>query len=237
MPDRVCLVTGAGAGVGRAVAVAMAELGAMVGLVGRSAETLEESANLVKAAGGKAVMATADVGIEDQIGAAVGRIAVECGRLDSVVMCAGIGIFGPVESYPTSDWEATIRTNLTGAFLTSRAAIPHLRSCGGGSIVAISSGAGKQGYANLAAYSASKFGLMGFMQSMADELGPDGIRVSTVVPGSIMTTFGGTTLDEKRRSSREGRRYLQPDDVARAVVYLLQLPEGAWTQELNLWPV
>ncbi|CAN5622805.1 SDR family NAD(P)-dependent oxidoreductase [soil metagenome] len=236
MHDHVCLITGAGSGVGRAVAVEMAGLGASIGLVGRTSETLEESAELVKAAGGKAVMVTADVGVEVQTEAAVRRIATEYRRVDSLVMCAGIGIFGPVERYQTSDWDSTIRTNLTGAFLASRAAIPHLRSAGQGSIVAISSGAGKQGYANLAAYSASKFGLMGLMQALAEELGPSGVRVSTVVPGSILTEFGGTSLDEKRQRSKEGRRYLAPSAVARAVVYLLQSPPGAWTQELNLWP-
>ena len=117
-----------------------------------------------------------------------------------------------MEPFPLSDWEATLTTNLTGPFLCARAAIPYLRARGNGAIVAVSSGAGKQGYPELAAYSASKFGLMGFMQGLAGEVPADGIKVSVVVPGSILTPFGGRSVDAKRAAmaSEPGKKYLDP---------------------------
>ena len=122
---------------------------------------------------------------------------------------------------------------LTGPFLIARAALPHLRARGGGQIIAVSSGAGKRGYAGMAAYCAAKFGLQGFMESLAEEVGSDGIRVGTVVPGSIMTGFGGRSVDDKRNN---GSKYLQPEDVADAILYQLRQPANARIQEMLLWP-
>ncbi len=141
-------------------------------------------------------------------------------------------------SYALADWDETIATNLTGPFLCAKAAIPHLRQRGGGHIIAISSGAGKQGYPQLGAYSASKFGLMGLMQGLAGEVGDDGIKVSAIVPGSIITPFGGRAVEEKREamSSDSAKKYLEPEDVAEAILFLLRQPRRAWTQEMNLWP-
>jgi 3-oxoacyl-[acyl-carrier protein] reductase len=239
IPDlqgHVSVITGAGSGVGRATAEALARRGARLGLISRTEAAIEETAERVRAAGGEAIILPADVGDRGAIQRAM-RDAVEAfGEIDSLVLAAGIGVYGPTESYAIEDWERTLRTNLTGAFICSQAAVPALRRSRRGAIIAIASGAGKQGYAELAAYSASKFGLMGLMQSLAAEFSDDGIRVSTIVPGSILTEFGERPIDEKERLRGEGRKYLMAGDVARAVVYLLETPDGAWTQELNLWP-
>lgn len=235
---KVVVITGAGSGVGRAVAVALADAGATPVLLGRSAEPLAETAALVHQAGGSSWSITADVGDADAVHAAYAQAASELGGIDATILAAGIGRYGPIESYALKDWEATLATNLTGPFLCAQAAIPHLRQCGGGQIIAISSGAGKQGYAQLAAYSASKFGLMGLMQGLAAEVGGEGIKVSVVVPGSIMTPFGGRSVAEKQAAMAHdtGRKYLEADDVAEAILFLLRQPRRAWTQELNIWP-
>jgi NAD(P)-dependent dehydrogenase (short-subunit alcohol dehydrogenase family) len=232
------LITGAGSGVGRAVAVALANAGAVPALIGRTRETLEETASQVTDVGGRPLVLPADVADEAAVADAVSRAAHELGGLDAVILAAGVGRYGPIESYPLADWEATLATNLTGVFLCAKAAVPYLRQRGGGAIIAISSGAGKQGYPQLAAYSASKFGLMGLMQGLAGEVAADGIKVSTVVPGSILTPFGGRSVAEKRdaMASDPGKKYLAPEDVAEAVLFLLRQPRHAWTQELNLWP-
>jgi 3-oxoacyl-[acyl-carrier protein] reductase len=234
----VAVVTGAGSGVGRATAIALANAGAAPVLVGRTSESLEETAGLVAAAGGLPLVIPADVTDEPAVETIFARAAVELGGVDAVILAAGVGLYGPVESYSLADWEATLATNLTAPFLCARAAIPYLRQRGGGAIVAVSSGAGKQGYPQLAAYSASKFGLMGFMQGLAAEVANDGIKVSTVVPGSILTPFGGRTVEEKRAAVAEdpGKKYLEPEDVAEAILFLLRQPRRAWTQELNVWP-
>src|SRR5215207_6970632 len=150
------VITGAGSGVGRAVAMALAEAGGAPVLVGRSRGPLEETASLVAGIGGKSLVLPANVTDEAAVQVTFAQVADELEGIDAAILSAGIGRNGAIESYPVSDWEATIATNLTGPFLCAKAAIPYLRARGGGAIVAISSGAGKQGYPLLGAYSASK---------------------------------------------------------------------------------
>lgn len=220
----VAVVTGAGSGVGQATAVALAAAGAIPALIGRTPEDLDATAALITGGGGSPLVVPADITNEEAVAAAFARIADELGGIDAVIMAAGIGRFGPVEIYALADWEATLATNLTGPFLCARAAIPYLRQRGGGAIVGIGSGAGKQGYATLGAYSASKFGLMGLLQSLAQEVGDDGIKVSAIVPGSILTPFAGRSTEEKRAAMADDpeKRYLEPEDVAEAVLFLLR---------------
>lgn len=236
LSGNVAVVTGAGGGVGRTTAVALAAHGALVGLIGRRPDPLRETAAAIEAAGGRAIVAPADVAQEAAIEQAMRSIADQSGGIDVLICAAGVGLYGPVEQYSLADWQVTLATNLTGVFLCCRAALPRMSGRGGGAIIAVGSGAGKQGYANLAAYSASKFGLIGFMQSLAAEVGERGIKVSTILPGSILTGFGGRPVEEKERQRGEGRRYLEPEDVAQAILFLLSQPDRAWTQELNLWP-
>ena len=238
LSGKVAVITGSGSGVGQATAVALARAGATPVLLGRRREPLEETARLVAEAGGRSVVIPADVTDETAVTTAFAEAATVLGGIDAAILAAAIGRNGPIESYPLADWEATIAANLTGPFLCAKAAIPHLRRRGGGHIIAISSGAGKQGYPQLGAYSASKFGLMGLMQGLAGEVSGDGIKVSAVVPGSILTPFGGRSVEEKRaaQASDPGRKYLEPEDVAEAVLFLLRQPRRAWTQEMNVWP-
>ena len=233
----VAVITGAGSGVGRAVAMALAAAGGMPVLVGRTREPLRETAALVAGVGGQSLVRPADVTDEAAMTEVFAQAADELEGIDAAILAAGVGRYGPVESYPLADWEETLATNLTGPFLCAKAAIPHLRR-NGGAIVAVSSGAGKQGYPQLGAYSASKFGLMGLMQGLAGEVTADGIKVCTVVPGSILTPFGGRSVAEKREEMARdpGRKYLYPEDVAEAILFLLRQPRHAWTQEMNLWP-
>jgi 3-oxoacyl-[acyl-carrier protein] reductase len=236
LAGKIAIVTGAGSGVGRATAVLLAGEGAASVLVGRRRDLLEETAGLVAERGGDALVAPADVADEVAVADVVARAIAELGGIDVLVNAAGVGLYGAVEGYPLAAWQRTIATNLTGVFLFCRAVVPGMRERGGGAILAIASGAGKQGYADLAAYSASKFGLIGFMQSLAAEVGNQGIKVSTIVPGSILTEFGDRPIAEKRAAIAAGKRYLEPEDVAQAALFLLRQPARAWTQELNLWP-
>ena len=157
-----------------------------------------ETAALVADVGGQSLVRPADVTDEAAVEEVFAQAADELEGIDTAILAAGVGRYGPIESYPLADWEETLATNLTGPFLCAKAAIPHLRRNGGGAIVAVSSGAGKQGYPQLGAYSASKFGLMGLMQGLAGEVAEDGVKVCTVVPGSILTPFGGRSVAEKR---------------------------------------
>ena len=207
-------------------------------LLGRTVQPLSETLDLISEAGGNGLAVPTDVADEEGVTSALATAAGELGGIDAMILAAGIGRFGKIADYPHEDWDATLATNLTGPYVCARAALPHLQARGGGNIIAISSGAGKQGYPGLAAYSASKFGLMGLMQGLAAEVAPDNIKVSTIVPGSIMTPFGDRPVDDKRAAAANdpGKKYLEPEDVAEAVLYLLRQPARAWTQELNLWP-
>jgi 3-oxoacyl-[acyl-carrier protein] reductase len=237
LTGKVVVITGGGSGVGRATALSLAQARAIPVLLGRSAQPLAETLGHISAAGGTGLGIPADVADEEAITAAFAQAAAELGGIDAVILAAGIGRYGNISAYPKEDWDATLATNLTGPYLCAKAAIPYLQARGG-NIIAISSGAGKQGYPGLAAYSASKFGLMGFMQGLAGEVAPDNIKVSTIVPGSILTPFGDRPVEDKRAAAANdpGKKYLEPEDVAEAILYLLRQPARAWTQELNLWP-
>jgi 3-oxoacyl-[acyl-carrier protein] reductase len=228
---KVAIVTGAGRGTGRSIALALAGQGLAITLVARSRPELEQVAAEIEASGGRALVAPADVADEQQAAQVVADTVAAFGRLDLLVNNAGLGRYGPLETYPLDDWQRTLATNLTGPFLMSRAALPHLRRQPGSAIISIGSGASLQGYANLAAYAASKFGLRGFMQSLAQEA-PE-VKVCTILPGSILTDFGPRARAEKAAS---GQKYLAPEDVAEAVLFLLHQSPRAWTQELQLWP-
>jgi len=226
----VGIVTGAGRGAGRAIALALAGRGARVVLAARSRDDLERVAGEIRALGGEAEVVAGDVREEATAAALAARALEAYGRIDALVNNAGIGGYGPVETLTLETWRAVLDTNLTGAFLCSRAVLPAMRRQGSGHIIMMNSGAGKQGYANMAAYSASKFGLLGLAQALAQEVGDDGVKVCTITPGSILTEFAG------RSGPRPGAKYLLPEDVAEAVVFLLAQSERAWTQEMSLWP-
>jgi 3-oxoacyl-[acyl-carrier protein] reductase len=226
------LVTGAGRGAGRAIARRLADEGAAVALLARSPDQLQTVAREIETAGGRALVTLADVADPDAVERAVAATEARFGGLDAVVNNAGISRTAPSADFPLENWHQVLDTNLTGAFVCSRAAYPALKRRGGGQIIAIASGAGRQGYPGMAAYCASKFGLIGLMQALAAEWGPDQIKVSTILPGSILTDFGDRAADR----ARSGARYIHPEDVGEAVVYLLTQPGRAWTQEMNLWP-
>jgi 3-oxoacyl-[acyl-carrier protein] reductase len=234
LQGKVVLVTGASQGAGRAIATRLAHEGAAVALIARGAEKLQKAVSAIEAAGGAAAAFPADVADAPAIERVVADVEARFGGVDTLVNNAGIGLPGPSADYPLENWDRVLATNLTGAFVCSRAVYPALRRRGGGQIIAIASGAARQGYPRMAAYCASKFGLVGLMQALAAEWGADKVKVSTILPGSILTDFGNRSAADRARDA--GRKYIAPEDLADAVVYLLTQPTRAWTQEMNLWP-
>jgi 3-oxoacyl-[acyl-carrier protein] reductase len=229
------LITGGSRGVGRATALRLAREGAAVAVLARSRGNLDATVRAVTAAGGTAVAVVANIGDAAEVRSAVDEAIDALGGLDGLVLNAGIGVHGPVATYPVEDWQESIATMLTGPFLVTQAALPALKAAGEARIVAIGSGAAYAGYANLSSYCAAKWGLRGFLLALAEEVKADGIRCCYLSPGSILTDFGGRTIAEKQ--GQPGKAFLQPDDVADAISYLLAQPAHVWTQEMNLWPV
>jgi 3-oxoacyl-[acyl-carrier protein] reductase len=215
LQGKVVIVTGGTRGIGRAVAAALLAGGADVMICGRRAAEAERvAAGLERDGPGKCAGMGCDVRHYDEVEALVSRVAQTFGGLDVLVNNAGIAGKGAVADIPLDLWHAVIDTNLTGVFHCCRAAIPFLRKRGGGYIINIGSLAGVNPIPNLSAYNASKFGLVGFSEAFMQEIRYDGIRVSTILPGSVDTEFGGRT------PSQEDWR-LAPDDVAKVVLQLL----------------
>ncbi len=235
LTDKVAIVTGAGRGAGRAIALRLAREGASVVAVARTRKELDSLAAEIAASNGVCVVVEADVASPADAQRIAAQAVERFGRVDALVNNAGInGPISGVEETSVQDWQRTLDVNLTGPFLCSQAVLPTMKEQRSGHIIMISSGAGKQGYPNMAAYCASKFGLHGLAQSLAAEVSDLNIRVSTILPGSIAeTSFSG---QRKGWMPRPGAKYLQPDDLADAILFLLLQPASAWTQELNLWP-
>lgn len=222
---KTVIVTGASHGAGREIARRLATEGASITLLARGQADLAQAVQEIRSAGGRCLSFSCNVADPEAVGEAVRKTEHEFGGIDGLINNAGIGASGPVEQLSLDDWNSVISTDLTGPFVCSQAVIPALRRRGGGFIISIGSGAGKQGYAGMAAYCAAKFGLHGLMQSLAQEVSDNNIKVSIINPGTIQTGFG----------SSSGKKLL-PEDVADAVVHLLRQSDRAWTQEMDLWP-
>ncbi|TDE91532.1 SDR family oxidoreductase [Occultella glacieicola] len=194
MQDKVALITGAGSGIGEASARLMAARGARVCLMGRTESELEEVAEGIRAEGGEALIAVADISEEAAVGAAVQATVDRFGRLDVVVANAGVnGTWAGIEDLSVEDFRSTLDINLTGTFITIKAAVPHLGR--GGSVVVTSSVNGSRIFSNsgASAYSASKAGQIALTKMLAVELGPRGIRVNVICPGAIDTEIDDNT--------------------------------------------
>ena len=226
LSDRVILVTGSSRGIGAEVAAKAAAEGARVAVhYHRSDDRAQRTLERVRRAGAEAEVFAADLGDGLQAEALVARVIDRFGRIDGLVNNAGLTHIGPYLEIDRADWDAIIRTDLTAAFHTCRAALPSMVVRGTGGIVNIASRLGQLGVAETAAYSAAKAGLLGLTRALAAEFGPRGIRINAVAPGMTLTEMT-TELAE----SDEGRRRLQSmplgrfgraDEVADAVIFLL----------------
>jgi 3-oxoacyl-[acyl-carrier protein] reductase len=202
-----------------------------VAISARSADEGSEAAGRLTAlGGGRALGLVADVRAAGDVRDLVETAARELGGLDVLVNNAGVGHFGPVESISDEQWRQVIDTNLTGAFLCSREAIPRLRERGGGWIINIGSLAGKNPFAGGSVYNASKFGLLGFSEAMMLDLRDQDIRVTCIMPGSVETYFNDNTPSEK------GAWKIQPEDIARLVIDLLEMPGRSLPSRIEIRP-
>ena len=230
LQGQVAVVTGAGRGIGLAVSVRLAKMGASVLLVARDAARLASIKEDIRSAGGAAEAAACDLRHPDEVAALGERVRNVYGRCDILVNNAAIGNAGqPLHEMPVDDWDALIETNLRGPFLMIRALAPLMIEAGTGHIVNISSLAGKNPLPGGAAYSASKWGLNGLTYSVAEELRQHGIRASVVAPGSVNTHFsGGTAKDPASK--------VQPEDVAEIVAMLVTQPPQSFISEVLVRP-
>jgi 3-oxoacyl-[acyl-carrier protein] reductase len=228
--EQVAVVTGAGRGIGAAIARKLAVLGAVVILCGRKREPLESTAAEISRAGGRAQVLPCDVTDLSSVEAAAEHVDTTYGRADILVNNAGVGGFGgPLHQMPAESWDQVLHTNLRGVYYCILSFAPIMVRAQNGHIINISSLAGKNPLPNGAAYAASKWGLNGLSYSVAEELRVHHIRVSVVCPGSVDTELSPHT-------GKDSKKMLQPDDVAHVVGMLVTQAPQSFVSEVLLRP-
>lgn len=230
LAGQVAVVTGAGRGIGAAVARQLAALGATTVLCGRTKSTLDQTARTIAGLGGKTEVIPCDVTVLHQLEYAATRVDSTFGRVDILVNNAGIGGFNELlHALPPEEWDRILNTNLRGVYYAIRAFAPLMIRAYSGHIINISSLAGKNALPKGAAYAASKWGLNGLTYSVAEELRPHNVRVSVICPGSVDTELGPHT-------GKDPHKMLKPDDVAHAVAMLVTQAPQSFMSEILLRP-
>jgi 3-oxoacyl-[acyl-carrier protein] reductase len=227
---KVALVTGAGRGIGRAVSLLLAESGCRVVLASRSRDQLEEVQSVIRGKNGEAHAMPTDLTRDDEITRLVDSAREKCGGVDILINNAGWGKRAPVVRAKIGDWDQTLRVNLRAPMLLAHLLVPHMISKGEGAVINIGSVSGKSGEANGAAYSASKFGLIGFTQSLYEEVREYGIKVAVILPGFVDTPL----IPANRQLDRS--KMIRAEDIANAVRFVLTSPDTCCPVEITVRP-
>lgn len=227
---KTALITGGSKGIGFGIAEAMLKNGMNVAITSRSQQAADEAAEKLSTSGsGEVIAIEADVRNANSQKEAIEKVLKKWGKLDVVIANAGLGHFGSIEDLTPEQWQETIDTNLTGVFNTIKAAIDPLKSTKG-YIITISSLAGTNFFAGGSAYNASKFGLTGFTQSVMLDLRQYGIRVSTIMPGSVSTYFNNHEPGDKDAWK------IQIEDIGEMVIGLLKLNSRTLPSKIEVRP-
>ncbi len=229
LAGKVALVTGASRGIGFAIARSLAAMGARLCLSSRDPGKLASAAAKLERAAASVLAVPADVSRTADIAALVQKTEQSLGPIEILINNAGIGVFGPIQDSSEATWDAVLDTNLKSVFLLSRALAPGMISRRAGYIINIASLAGKNSFAGGGIYCASKWGLLGLTECMAEDLRPFGIRVSAVCPGSVATDFSP-------HANKDPKKMLQPEDVAHAVTMILTQAPQSFISEVLLRP-
>ncbi len=224
LKDKVCIVTGAASGIGKAIALTFAREGGKVVIADLNREAAQAAADEIGRSGGTAMAVAMDVTREDQVDAAVAEVVAAYGGVDVLVSNAGIQIVHPVESFPFADWKKMLAIHLDGAFLTTKACMPHMQSSGnGGSIIYMGSVHSKEASVLKSAYVTAKHGLIGLCKTVAKEGGKHGIRANVICPGFVRTPLVEKQIPEQSRALG-----ISEDDVIKKVM-LKDTVDGEFT--------
>jgi 3-oxoacyl-[acyl-carrier protein] reductase len=229
----VALITGGTRGIGRAIALRLAKLGASVAICGRDTQALAATDAELKKLGSPVHSQIADVSLSADVTALADKTQAALGPISILVNNAGIGLFGPAHEKTESDWDRVLNTNLKSVFLVSRAVAPAMIQRGAGDIINISSLAGRNAFAGGGIYCASKWGLQGLSACMAEDLREHGIRVSIICPGSVATGFSSGSA----RGPKDPSKVLSPEDVAHAVEMIVTQSPQSFLSEIHLRPL
>lgn len=226
----VALVTGGSRGIGRAIALRLAAMGATVAICGRDLKALQSVEAELTGRTARVFSQVADVTRSADVASLVAKTEAALGRISILVNNAGVGGFGPAHEKSEEDWDRVLNTNLKSVFLVSRAVAPSMIRAGRGDIINISSLAGRNAFAGGGLYCASKWGVQGLSACMAEDLREHGIRVSVICPGSVATEFSG-------RGPKDPSKVLAADDVAHAVAMVVTQGPQSFLSEIHLRPL
>ena len=224
LQNKVCIVTGAASGIGREIAMTYAREGGKIAIADLNLAAAQAVADEIKKAGGAAMAVAMDVTSEEQVNAAVAEVVAAYGGVDVLVSNAGIQIVHPVEEFPFADWKKMLAIHLDGAFLTTKACLPHMQASGkGGSIIYMGSVHSKEASVLKSAYVTAKHGLIGLCKTVSKEGGKHGIRANVICPG-----FVRTPLVEKQIPEQAAQLGISEDDVIKKVM-LKETVDGEFT--------
>jgi NADP-dependent 3-hydroxy acid dehydrogenase YdfG len=232
LKDQVAVITGGSKGLGFAIAQALAAEGASIGILARSGKALDQAAKELRAAGADVLPLPADVTQSVEVESAM-RMAVErWGRLDVLVLNAGMWKAAPITETSEADWDALLDLNLKGAFLSLKYALPWMTAQKRGTVIGIDSLGGTVGQPGQAAYAASKWGLRGLLESAALEAKPSRVRVSIIYPHQINSA--GKAI-EPGSEARDGA--IEPAEVASLVAWICTAPDHVSVGNVSIWPL
>ncbi len=201
LQDKVCIVTGAASGIGREIARTYAREGGRVAIADVKLDAAQAAVDEINAAGGRALALAMDVTSEEQVDAGIAQVVAAWGGIDVLVANAGVQIVHPVEEFPFADWKRMLAIHLDGAFLTTKACVPHMKASGkGGSIIYMGSVHSKEASVLKSAYVTAKHGLIGLCKTVAKEGGKHGIRANVICPGFVRTALVEKQIPEQSRA-------------------------------------
>ncbi|MBS4188713.1 SDR family oxidoreductase [Bacillus sp. FJAT-49705] len=231
LKGQVAIVTGASRGIGKEIALKLAEQGMKLAIVG-SSKSIYQTAEELKQKRYKDVIAIqADVTLEDQVNTVIEKALKEYKQIDLLVNNAGVGFFKKVEETTLDEWRKIFEVNVQGVFLGAKAVLPHMKERKSGTIITISSDVARYTIPNGSAYTATKYAVQGFSGSLAQEVREFGIRVGTINPGMVDTYFA-----ESQQGLEEKKDWLKVEDIANAVVYMASAPTHMIIDEIVLHP-
>jgi 3-oxoacyl-[acyl-carrier protein] reductase len=228
LKDKVAIVTGASKGIGKVIAIALAKEGVQVVLAARNHELLSAVQNEIRGFGGNAISVITDVTSETSVQNLIDQTENKFNQIDFLINNAGVGKFSAIQNISLKDYDTMMDVNLKGAFLLSKAVLSSMQKHQSGAIINIASLAGKNSFAGGTIYSASKWGLIGFARSLMLEVREYNIRVVTICPGSVNTSFGD--------KERNDLYIIQPEDVAETVIFALSMPARSNVSEIDIRP-
>lgn len=231
LQGKVAIITGAGKGIGKAAALALAKEGVMLGLVARTKADLEAVAAEAKKFDVQVAFATADISKHIEVEQAIEQLYADLGEVDILINNAGIAKFGSFLELPIEEWEQIVKVNLFGMYYVTRAVLPKMIAQKSGDIINISSTAGERGGPVTSAYSASKFGVLGLTESLAMEARKHDIRVTALTPSTVVTDLA---INEGLVKGDE-EDVLLPEDLAELIVAALKLNSRVFLKSAGLW--